>query len=181
MSKLKKKVIIVGVSGGIACYKVCDLVRRLREQEAYVHVMMTEHAQDFVTPLTFQTLSGNPVHTNLFSLTEESEMSHIALAEKADLVIIAPATADLLAKVAHGLCPDILTTVICATRAPVLLAPSMNTKMWEHSITQDNIKKLKAHGYTIIDPDFGDLACGTIGMGRLPETQVLTNALEKRL
>ncbi len=177
----KGKNIALGVSGGIAVYKSCDLVRRIAEQGASVHVVMTKGAQQFVTPLTFQALSGNPVHTELFSLTEEQEMGHIALADKADLVMIAPATADILAKMAHGICDDLLTTLVCVTRAPILVAPSMNVHMWKNSITQENVAQLQKHGFRVLEPDSGSLACGYTGKGRLPETAVLLQEMEKIL
>lgn len=176
---LKGKSIVLGVSGGIAAYKACDLVRRLTEQGADVHVVMTKAAQQFVTPLTFQALSGNPVHTELFNLTQEQEMSHISLADKADIVVIAPATADILAKISHGLCDDLLTTLVCVTRAPLLLSPSMNVHMWENPITQENVERLRKHGYTVMEPDSGSLACGYEGKGRLPETDALLREIEK--
>ena len=178
---LKGKTIVLGVSGGIAAYKSCELTRRLVENGAEVHVMLTKGAQQFVTPLTFQTLSGHPVHTDLFSLTQEQEIGHIALADKADLILVAPATADLLAKVAHGLCDDLLTTVICATQAPVLFAPAMNVHMWENSITQENIAKLRKHNFLFVEPDSGFLACGYTGKGRLPDADVLVAEAEKAL
>lgn len=177
--RLNGKRIVLGVTGGIAAYKVCDLVRRLVEQEVEVHVMMTRAAHQFVAPLTFQALSGHPVHTELFSLTEEQEIGHIALANLADLLLIAPATADLLAKAAHGICDDIVTTVLCATKAPVLLVPSMNVNMWNHPVTQENVTKLKKIGYQILDPSEGPLACGTEGKGRLPEPEMILHACEK--
>lgn len=178
---LKGKTIVLGVTGGIAAYKACELTRRLVESGAHVHVMLTKGAQQFVTPLTFQTLSGHPVHTDLFSLTQEQEIGHISLADSADAVLVAPATADLLAKVAHGICDDLLTTVICATTAPVILAPAMNVHMWENSITQENIAKLKKHDYLIVEPDAGYLACGYTGKGRLPDPETLMDALDKVL
>ncbi len=181
MASLKGKTILVGVTGGIAAYKVCEVVRSLVEAKAQVHVMMTRAACEFVTPLTFQALSGHPVHTDLFNLTEEGEISHIALADRADLILIAPATADILAKVAHGLCDDLVTTVICATKAPVLFAPSMNVHMWENPITQENVESLKRHSYRILEPDSGALACGYEGKGRLPEPKAIIWEIEKTL
>lgn len=178
---MKEKTVVLGVTGGIAAYKACELTRRLVENGAEVHVILTKGAQQFVTPLTFQALSGHPVHTDLFSLTQEQEIGHIALADKADLILVAPATADFLAKVAHGLCDDLLTTVICATRAPVLLAPAMNVHMWENPITQENVAKLKQHGLLLVEPDSGFLACGYTGKGRLPDADVLLAEAEKAL
>ena len=176
---LKGKTIVLGVTGGIAAYKTADLTRRLVEAGAEVHVMMTRAAREFVTPLTLQTLSGHPVHTDLFNLTEEQQISHIALADKADLVLIAPATADILAKIAHGICDDLLTTVICATRATVVLAPSMNVHMWENPITQENVERLRRHGYVLLEPDSGSLACGYEGMGRMAEPEEILKSIQK--
>lgn len=178
---LKGKTIVLGVCGGIAAYKACELTRRLAEKEAEVHVILTKSAQEFVTPLTFQALSGHPVHTDLFSLTQEQEIGHISLADRADAIVIAPATADLIARAAHGLCDDLLTTVLCATRAPVLLAPSMNVNMWNNPLTQQNIEILRKHGYVLMEPDAGFLACGYEGKGRLPEPETIVESLEKIL
>jgi phosphopantothenoylcysteine decarboxylase / phosphopantothenate---cysteine ligase len=178
---LKGKTIVLGVTGGIAAYKACELTRRLVESGADVHVILTKGAQQFVTPLTFQTLSGHPVHTDLFSLTQEQEIGHISLADRADLVFVAPATADVLAKIAHGLCDDLLTTVICATQATVLFAPAMNVHMWENPITQENVAKLKKHNFLFVEPDSGFLACGYTGKGRLPDADALVGEVEKAL
>ncbi len=181
---LKKKTIVLGVAGGIAAYKAADLTRRLIDDGAEVHVMMTRAAQAFLTPLTLQTLSGHPVHTDLFDLTAEQEIGHISLADRADAIVIAPATADILAKVSHGICDDLVTTVICAVdlkRAPVLFAPSMNVHMWENPVTQDNVSRLKKFGYTLLEPDSGPLACGYTGKGRLPDAENILKSLEKIL
>ena len=178
---LKGKTIVLGVTGGIAAYKTAELTRRLVEEGAEVHVMMTRAAREFITPLTLQTLSGHPVHTDLFNLTQEQEIGHISIADRADAIVIAPATADILAKVAHGICDDLVTTVICATEAPVLFAPSMNVHMWENPITQENCEKLRGHGYGILEPDSGSLACGYEGKGRLPEPEKLIQEIEKLL
>lgn len=169
MGSLQDKRIILGVSGGIAAYKACEILRWLSDEGADVHVILTEAAQKFVTPLTFQSLSKNPVHTDLFSLTQESEMSHIQLADQADGVLIAPATADLIARLACGMANDLLTTVALVTRAPILLAPSMNVNMWEKEVVQTNLQILKNRGLTVLEPDEGYLACGWIGKGRLAD------------
>ncbi len=181
ISSIKGKTIVLGVSGGIAAYKSAEITRKLVEVGAIVHVVMTKGAQQFITPLTLQTLSGNPVHLDLFSLTEEQHIGHISLADRADLILIAPATADLLAKMAHGICDDLLTTVVCATQAKILVAPSMNVHMWENSITQENVEKLKQHGFMILEPDAGYLACGYTGKGRLPEPDALVREVERAL
>jgi phosphopantothenoylcysteine decarboxylase/phosphopantothenate--cysteine ligase len=181
MMQLKGKNILLGVGGGIAAYKACELLRRLTDAGATVHVVLTSAAQQFVTALTFQSLSQNPVHTDLFNLTEESEMSHIKLADQADLVLIAPATADLIAKAAYGMAGDLLTTILLVTRAPVILAPSMNVNMWEKEIVQKNIQTLRERGYQIIEPDEGYLACGWEGRGRLADPEGIVQFVADRL
>lgn len=180
MTTLKDKKILLGVSGGIAAYKACEILRRLQDEGAEVRVVLTSSAQKFITPLTFQSLSGHPVHTDLFSLTEESEMGHIKLADEADLVLVAPATADLIARMAHGLADDLLTTLLLVTRAPVVLAPSMNVNMWEKSVTQENLSKLKKRGAEIIDPEEGELACGWVGKGRLADVEKIIEVVKKK-
>ena len=166
---LAGKKIVLGVTGGIAAYKSAELVRELVRAKAQVWVIMTRNAREFVTPLTFQTLSGNPVSTDLFNLLGESEIGHISLADRADILVIVPATANIIGKIAGGIADDLLSTVVSATRAPVLLAPAMNVHMWENPICRDNIHKLRARGYHFIDPEAGELACGYEGKGRLAE------------
>jgi phosphopantothenoylcysteine decarboxylase/phosphopantothenate--cysteine ligase len=163
------KTIVVGVSGGIACYKSVELVRLLVQEGFNVQVVMTREAMEFVTPLTFQTLSGHSVATEIFSLTQESEIGHINLADRADILVITPATANIIGKIAAGIADDLLTTVVMATRAPVLFAPSMNVHMFENPIFQENIRKLTRVGYHFMEPAEGYLACGYEGKGRLPE------------
>jgi phosphopantothenoylcysteine decarboxylase / phosphopantothenate---cysteine ligase len=172
------RTVLVGLSGGIACYKACELVRLLRQAEATVRVMMTRHAQEFVTPLTLQTLSGAPVATDTFSLTQESEIGHIALADAADVVVIAPATANVLAKLAHGIADDLVTTVLLATRAPLVVAPAMNVNMWEHAATQENVATLVRRGVRVVGPASGSLACGWEGQGRLVDPAEIVETLE---
>jgi len=167
----KPKTLVLGVSGGIACYKAVELVRLLVRAGFGVQVVMTKEAMEFVSPLTFQTISGRPVATETFSLTQESEIGHINLADHADAMIIAPATANIIGKVASGIADDLLTTVLMATRAPVLIAPSMNTHMYENPILQENLRKLARLGYHIMEPAEGYLACGYEGKGRLPEPE----------
>src|SRR5712671_6107640 len=157
MSILKDKTIVVGVSGGIAAYKAAELVRLLVVAGANVRVMMTRNATEFITPLTLQTLSQNPVATDTFSLTQESEIGHIRLADSADAIVIAPATANLIAKAAAGIADDILTTVLLATRAKVAFAPSMNVHMYDHPTVAENLARLRSRGITIIDPAAGAL------------------------
>jgi phosphopantothenoylcysteine decarboxylase/phosphopantothenate--cysteine ligase len=165
----KKGNVVVGVSGGIAAYKSVELVRLLDFDGFSVQVIMTRGAAEFVTPLTFQTLSGHPVAIDLFSLTQESEIGHINLADQADLLVIAPATANIIGKMAAGIADDLLTTVVMATRSKVLIVPSMNVHMYENPLLQENIHKLKGLGYYFMEPAEGDLACGYEGKGRLPE------------
>ncbi len=173
---LQGKCVILGVTGGIAAYKAAELLRLLIKAGAEVHVVMTRSAQEFVAPLTFQTLSGNPVHTGLFNLIQEQEIGHISLADRADLVLIAPATANLVGKVANGIADDLLTTTILATRSKVLFAPAMNSNMWENPIYRENQAKLEELGYYFIQPAYGELACGWQGQGKLPDPQDIFNS-----
>ncbi len=166
---LKGKEILLGISGGIAAYKSVLLLRKLTKEGANVNVIMTEHAKEFVGPLTFQTLSGNPVTSDLFTLFKSSEIGHVALADKADLLVIAPATANIIGKIAHGIGDDFLSTMVMATRVPVLFAPSMNVNMYHSPVVQDNIKKLREFGYFFIDPVKGELACKVEGKGKLAD------------
>ena len=167
---MSKKTVVLGICGGIAAYKSCDLIRSLIKNNIDVHVILTKGGAQFITPLTLQTLSNNVVHQEMFNLIEESKIGHISLAERADAIVAAPATADVIAKVNAGICDDLLTTVICATKAPVIFAPSMNNSMWESPITQRNVKALRELGFKFIEPEEGELACGTSGKGRLPST-----------
>ncbi len=178
---LQNKNILLGVSGGIAAYKAAELVRLLVKAEATVRVVMTRNAQEFVTPLTLQSLSGNPVSTTTFDLIQESEIGHIRLADTADLVLIAPATANILAKLAHGIADDLLSTLLLATRAPVVVAPAMNVHMYAHPATQANLKTLARCGHHIIEPAEGELACGYEGQGRLAESERIVEYVESTL
>ena len=161
--------IVVGVAGGIAAYKAAELVRALVKAGADVRVVMTEAAHKFITPLTLQALSQHPVATDTFDLTQEATIGHIQLADRAELLVIAPATADVIARLAHGLGNDLLTTVALACRAPLLLAPAMNVNMWRHPATQANLRTLVERGAHTVGPDAGELACGWVGEGRLIE------------
>src|SRR6266700_4106133 len=152
---LKGREVIVAVCGGIAAYKVADVVSKLVQQGAGVTVCMTDDAQRFVTPLTFQALSGRPVRTSTFDLPDSSDPQHIGLTERADLMLVAPATADIVAKVAHGICDDLVTLMVNAAACPVVFAPAMNNRMWENPITKENVEKLQKHGYQFIGPDEG--------------------------
>ena len=170
---LKGKEIVLGVTGGIAVYKAVELLRLLVKGGAGVHVIMTRAATEFVTPLTFQTLSGNPVHLELFNLISEQEIGHISLAERADLFIVAPATANCIGKLACGIADDLLTTAVMATRAPVLIAPAMNVNMYQNPIYRENEERLKSHGYLFVPPVCGMLACGYEGEGKLQAPEVI--------
>ena len=181
MSVIDKMNIVVGVSGGIAAYKACDLVRKLVLSGANVNVVMTKNACQFVTPLTFQTLSNNKVSVDLFDLQRESEIGHIALADSADLIVIAPATATLIGKASSAIADNLLNAIILATTSPVLYCPAMNVNMYNNSIVQDNINKLKNHGYNVLEPSEGSLACGWEGKGRLPDTDIIIQEIEKTL
>ena len=167
--KLKGREILVGVAGSIACYKAADVVSKLVQQGAGVTVVMTENATRFVTPLTFEALSGRPVRVSAFELTDTSDPQHISLTERADLMLVVPATTNVIAKVASGLCDDLLTTLICAAACPVVFAPAMNHRMWDHPIAQENYAKLAHIGYRFIGPESGWLACRNVGVGRLTD------------
>lgn len=175
---LKGKEIIVGIAGGIAAYKTAELVRELTKKGASAHVVMTKNAMEFVTPLTFQTISGNPVIHEMFELFKGSKIGHIALSDIADQMVIVPATANIIGKIANGVADDFLTTMVMATTVPILFVPSMNTKMWESKMVQMNIEKLKDAGYDFLEPGVGDLACGTVGKGRLPTIQDILEKME---
>lgn len=170
---LKGKTVLLGVSGGIAAYKAAALASALVKQHAAVEVVMTKNATEFITPLTFEQLTGRRVIVDTFDRNFSHQVEHIALAERTDLVIVAPATANVCAKFAHGLADDMLTTTVLACRCPKLIAPAMNTNMFENPVTQDNLKLLEHYGWEIIPPASGRLACGAVGKGKLPEPEVL--------
>lgn len=161
--------IVLGVSGGIACYKACEIVSRLKKLNACVDVIMTKNATEFVQPLTFESLSSRPVTVDMFAPKEKFEVEHISLAKKADLCVIAPTTANVLAKLAEGIADDMLTTTVLAMKCPILVAPAMNTNMYENPITQQNIQALKERGFIFVDPVSGRLACGDTGVGKMAE------------
>ncbi len=163
------KTVAIGVTGSIAVYKIVDLVSKLKKDDIEVVVMMTEGATKFVSPLTFKTISGREVLTDLWQESQEWKVQHIGIAEQIDFLLIAPATANFIAKMAHGIADDFLSTVVLANTAPCLIVPAMNSNMYKNSVVQDNIKKLIDYGYKFMDPDSGLLACGVIGQGRLPE------------
>jgi len=174
---LKDKNIVLGITGGIAVYKAVEVVSRLRKAGANVHVIMSRASTEFVTPLTFRELSGNPVTVSMWDKVTQWNVEHIALAGLADLLLVVPATANIISKAAVGMADDMLTTTLLATKAPVFFSPAMNTNMYENSIVQENLAKLKKRGYHIIEPACGHLACGTDGMGRLPEPEAIVQSV----
>lgn len=178
--KLKDKRIVLGVSGGIACYKSPEIVRGIREAGGEVSVIMTRAAMEFIKPLVFQTLSENAVATSLFSLAEENQIGHIKVVEDADAMIIAPATANMIGKIAHGIADDYLSTSFLACTAPVLVAPAMNHHMWDHPAVQENIAVLRRRGIQIIEPGSGYLACGSFGVGRMAEPERIVETVQQR-
>ncbi len=178
---LQDKRVLLIIGGGIAAYKSLDLIRRLKERGAAVVPVLTKAGQEFVTPLSVSALSGDKVYTDLFDLTDEAEMGHINLSRSADLVLVAPATADLMAKMANGLANDLASTLLLATDTPVLIAPAMNVRMWDHPATQRNIPTLQADGVTFVGPNEGDMACGEYGPGRMSEPLEIVAAVEAAL
>jgi len=175
---LAGKQILLIISGGVAAYKSLDLARRLMEHGANVKGILTAGGQEFITPLSVASLTGNDCYTDLFSLKDEAEMGHIRLSREADLIVIAPATADLMAKMAAGLANDLASTVLLATDKPVMVAPAMNAQMWDHAATQRNIETLKQDGIKFVDPGEGMLACGEVGAGRLADVPDIVGAVE---
>lgn len=181
MIMLKGTKVVLGVTGGIAAYKAAEFVRLLVKGEVDIHVVMTENAQRFVAPLTFQTLSGNSVVTDPFALLEDAAIGHIALADLAELIVILPATANIIGKIANGIADDFLSTMVMATKAPVLFVPSMNVNMWQNKVLQKNIQTLLEIGYHFLEPGEGELACHWYGKGRLPELNEVVEKMEDLL
>ncbi|MDD6047187.1 MAG: bifunctional phosphopantothenoylcysteine decarboxylase/phosphopantothenate--cysteine ligase CoaBC [bacterium] len=173
---MTKKNVVLGVTGSIAAYKACDIVSRLRKQGVDVHVILTRAGAEIITPLALETMSANPVVVDMFHRENPWEVEHISLAKRADVFLVAPATANFLGKAAHGIADDMLTTTILATRAPVLVAPAMNVNMYENPVVQENIALLKKRGWHFIEPDAGLLACGDVGKGRLAEPEAIVAA-----
>lgn len=170
---LRGKTVVLGVTGGIACYKAASLASALVKQHANVQVLMTENATRFISPITFEQLTGNKVLVDTFDRSFQHSVAHVSVADRADFVLIAPATANVLAKLAHGLADDMLTTTVLACNCPKAAAPAMNTKMYENPVTQDNIAALRRYGWEIVEPASGRLACGAVGKGKLPEPEQL--------
>lgn len=180
-AKLKGREVVVGVCGSIACYKVAEVVSRLVQLGAGVTVCMTESAQKFVTPLTFETLSGRRVHTDMFTVVDAGDTQHIGLTERADLMLVAPATTNVIAKVAAGLSDDLISLMVCAAACPVVFAPAMNSRMWDHPIAQENYAKLASVGYRFIGPEVGWLACRNTGAGRLADPGTIVDEVVRLL
>ncbi len=178
---LENKRVLLIIGGGIAAYKSLELIRRLKERGCAVRAILTAAGAEFVTPLSVGSLTGDTVYRELFDLTAESEMGHIALSRSADLVVVAPATADLMAKLAAGLAPDLASTALLATDKPVLIAPAMNVRMWQHASTRRNLAQLKADGIHVIGPDDGEMACGEFGPGRMAEPEAIAAKIEMLL
>ena len=175
-----KRILLI-IGGGIAAYKACELIRELRRRGASVRCVLTRGGGHFVTAMTLAALSEDKVYTELFDLKDEAEMGHIQLSREADLVVVCPATADLLAKMAAGIADDLATTLLLATDKPVLAAPAMNVRMWHHAATQRNVARLKADGVIVLDPDEGEMACGEYGPGRLPEIVAIADAIARQV
>lgn len=175
------KSILLIIGGGIAAYKALELIRTLKKRGIASRCILTRAGSEFVTPLSVSALSGDKVYGELFNLTDEAEMGHIELSRSADLVVVAPATADLMAKAANGLANDLASTTLLATDKPVLMAPAMNVRMWEHKATQRNLTTLKSDGVHLVGPDEGDMACGEFGPGRLAEPDAIADAVESLL
>ncbi len=178
---LKEKTIILGVTGSIAAYKAANLASLLKKQQADVHVIMTKNAGEFITPITFETLTGNKCLMDTFDRNFQFEVEHVELAKRADLVLVAPATANVIAKLAHGLADDMLTTTILACTCPKYIAPAMNTRMYENPVTQDNIKLLERYGWHVLEPAVGRLACGDTGAGKFPDESWILQWVQREL
>jgi phosphopantothenoylcysteine decarboxylase/phosphopantothenate--cysteine ligase len=175
------KNIVLGVTASIAIYKACEILRRLKGENFSVSVVMTKEAGELIRPIVFSSLSGTKVYSGLFELPEAWQIEHVSLAEQADLILIAPATANIIGKIASGICDDLLTCIVSATRAPIMIAPAMNENMYRNKITQENIRKLKSLGYKFIEPVKGRLACGKLGLGCLAEVETIFQEVKKNL
>jgi phosphopantothenoylcysteine decarboxylase / phosphopantothenate---cysteine ligase len=175
---LKDKKIVLGMTGGIAAYKAAELTREFVKREAFVRVIMTKNATEFITPLTLQSLCGHPVYMDMFAPSKEFDMAHISLAEYADVMVIAPATANIIGKISSGVADDLLTTTVLVTKAPILICPAMNVNMYDNTIVRENISRIAARGYLFMEPEYGELACKAEGYGRLPEITDIVEELE---
>jgi phosphopantothenoylcysteine decarboxylase/phosphopantothenate--cysteine ligase len=178
---LANKTVVLGITGGIAAYKAADMASKLTQEGAKVEVVMTEAATEFITPLTLHTLTHNRVHLDWFAVPSEYSVTHISLAEAADVVVIAPATANTIAKIAAGIADNLLTGIVLATKAPIIMAPAMNANMYENTVTRENIEKLKARGFVIVEPEYGRLASGKMGQGRLADIETIIGTIKQVL
>lgn len=178
---MKKKNIIVGLTGSVAAYKTCDLISLLRKKGHNVICIMTKESREFITPLLLESLSENKVYTEMFDLPKERDILHVSLAKKADLIVVCPATANILGKIASGICDDLLTCTVISSRSPALLAPAMNENMYKNAFVQKNIQELKRVGYIFVGPVRGHLACGTEGMGHIADHVQIASAIERIL
>ncbi|MCL2484702.1 MAG: hypothetical protein FWF00_07495 [Endomicrobia bacterium] len=181
MKSLKGKNIVLGVCGGIAAYKSCDIIRALVKLDANVECVLTKNGAEFITALTLQTLSKNKVHTKMFGEAENWEIDHISLAKKADIIAVVPATADIISRLAAGRADDLLTCSVLASKAKIMICPSMNSNMLSHKATQNNINVLKGYGYKFVNPESGELACGDVGDGRLASVETIVAEIVKEL
>jgi len=177
--KKSRKRVVLGVTGSIAIYKACEIIRQLKKDGFAIDVIMTKESEEFIRPFLFQSLSGNKVYSGLFETPESMDIEHISLAEKADLIVIVPATANIIGKIASGICDDLLSCVVCAASSKVLLCPAMNERMYRNPIVQSNIKKLKSLGYIIIEPRDGMLACGKAGIGCLADADIIVKEIKR--
>lgn len=178
---MKKKHVVLGVTGSIAAYKAGDIVRRLQDKNCDVTVIMTACAEKFITPLTLEVLSGRPVHRDMFARDVSWDMAHISLAKGADVFVVAPATANIIGKIANGIADDLVTCTAVTTKAPVLIAPAMNTDMFTNAIVQDNMARLRKNGVRFVEPKTGKLACGDVGKGALADIDAIVKAVEALL
>lgn len=178
---MKSRHIIIGVTGSIAAYRVCGIISALKKKGYGVTCVMTEESEEFITPLTLETLSENKVYKDMFQLPDKREVAHVSLAEKGDLILISPATANIIGKLAAGICDDLLTCTVISSASPVVIVPAMNDRMYRHKIVQKNIRELKTLGYKFIGPVRGHLACGSRGIGHIAETDHIIKTIEKIL
>ena len=178
---MKQKTIIVGITGSIAAYKACDLVSRLKKKGHNIICVMTREAEEFITPLTLETLSENKTYRDMFKLPEKRNAVHVSLAKIADMIVISPATANIIGRLASGICDDLLTSTVISSKSPILIAPAMNDNMYKHKITQRNIGELKKIGYKFVDPIRGHLACGYVGLGHIADLGQIIKEIDKIL
>lgn len=178
---MKAKSVIIGITGSIAAYKACDLISQLKRSGHSVTVVMTREAEEFITPLTLEALSGNKAYRDMFQLPDKREIAHVSLARKADIIVVCPATANIIGKLAGGICDDLLTCTITSSASPVLIVPAMNDNMYKHETTRKNIRELRKIGYKFVEPIHGKLACGSVGIGHIAGTKEIAIKVNKIL